>query len=139
MNPKRTFQRVRHGASSAISVIALAVTAVAHAQNAAPPAMPASSAMDKPMMAGMGSGAASKDMQRSMASGMEKMNQMKLSGDTDKDFAMTMKMHHQQALEMAKPEVDHGKSPELKAMARKIIKDQTKEIAQLDAWMKKHP
>ncbi len=52
---------------------------------------------------------------------------------------MLMKMHHQQAIEMAKPEVAHGKSPELKAMARKIIKDQTKEIAQLDAWMKKHP
>jgi uncharacterized protein (DUF305 family) len=58
------------------------------------------------------------------------------SGDIDKDFAMMMKMHHQQAVDMAKAEAEHGKSPELKAMARKIIKDQNKEIAQLDKWMK---
>lgn len=40
---------------------------------------------------------------------------------------------------MAKPEIEYGKSAALKAMARKIVKDQTQEIAQLDAWMKKHP
>jgi uncharacterized protein (DUF305 family) len=78
-------------------------------------------------------------MMKAMKSGMDGMQKMQISGDTDKDFAMLMKMHHQQALEMAKLEIAHGESPELKAMARKIIKDQTKEIAQLDAWMKKHP
>ena len=31
---------------------------------------------------------------------MQKMNAMKPTGDTDKDFAMMMTMHHQQALEM---------------------------------------
>lgn len=79
----------------------------------------------------------SEAMQKSMMSGMEGMKQMKMSGDTDKDFAMMMKMHHQQALDMAKVEVEHGKSPELKAMASKMIKDQTKEIEQLDQWMMK--
>ncbi|WP_455342486.1 DUF305 domain-containing protein [Variovorax durovernensis] len=83
----------------------------------------------------MQKGSGSDEMMKSMMSGMDGMQKMKMSGDTDKDFAMLMKMHHQQALEMAKPEIAHGKSPELKAMARKIIKDQTKEIAQLDAWM----
>ena len=87
----------------------------------------------------MQKGSGSDELKKSMMSGMDGMQKMQMSGDTDKDFAMLMKMHHQQALEMAKPEVAHGKSPELKAMARKIIKDQTKEIAQLDAWMKKHP
>ncbi len=61
-----------------------------------------------------------------------------MSGDTDKDFAMMMKTHHQQALDMAKAEVEHGKSAELKAMAQKMIKDQTKEIAKLDAWLQKN-
>jgi uncharacterized protein (DUF305 family) len=70
---------------------------------------------------------------------MESMRQMKPTGDTDKDFARMMKMHHQQALEMAKVEVQHGKSPELEAMAQKIIKEQRKEIEKLDRWLKQHP
>ena len=139
MNQKSVSQRIRDGVCLSLSALALLAAGVASAQTASSPAMSASGAMGKPMMAGMESGGASKEMQSSMMSGMEKMKDMKLSGVTDKDFAMMMKMHHQQALEMAKPEVDHGKSPELNAMARKIMKDQTKEIAQLDAWMKKHP
>ena len=63
------------------------------------------------------------------------MKMMKPSGDTDMDFAMMMKMHHEQALEMAKAEIARGKSAELKAMSRKIIAAQQKEIAQLDKWM----
>jgi uncharacterized protein (DUF305 family) len=78
-------------------------------------------------------------MSQSMKSGMDAMSRMPMSGDTDKDFAPMMKMHHQQAVDMAKVEVEHGKSPKLKAMARKIIKDQQQEILQLDAWLKKHP
>ena len=86
-------------------------------------------------MAGHGS----EQMHKSMMAGMEKMQQMKMSGDTDKDFAMMMKMHHQQAIEMARPQIEHGKSSEMKALARKVVRDQTKEIAQLDAWLKRNP
>jgi uncharacterized protein (DUF305 family) len=39
---------------------------------------------------------------------------------------------------MAKAEVQGGKSSELKAMAQKIIRDQQKEIAQLDKWLAKN-
>lgn len=63
---------------------------------------------------------------------------MQPTGDTDMDFAMMMKMHHEQALEMAKVEIAHGKSGELKAMARKIIAAQQREIGQLDKWMAAH-
>jgi uncharacterized protein (DUF305 family) len=80
----------------------------------------------------------SDQMHSSMTSGMQQMQSMKRTGDTDKDFAMMMKMHHQQALDMAKAEVQHGKSAELKAMAQKIIKDQTQEIDKLDAWLQKN-
>ena len=69
---------------------------------------------------------------------MMKDMMMSPSGDADKDFAMMMKMHHQQALDMAKIELEHGKSPEMKAMAARIIAAQKKEIAELDQWMKKH-
>ena len=74
-------------------------------------------------------------MSQSMMSGMKQMQEMKPSGNTDKDFAMMMKMHHQQALGMAQIQLEHGKSPELKAMAKKIITAQKKEIAEFDRWM----
>ncbi|MEO6280145.1 DUF305 domain-containing protein [Roseateles sp.] len=123
--------------SLCLSVSALSALSAGTAAAQSMPAMPASGAMGKPM-AGMHAGI-SKEMHTSMMSGMDAMKNMSMSGDIDKDFAMMMKMHHQQAIDMAKPEVEHGKSPEIKAMARKIIKDQTKEIAQLDGWLKKHP
>ena len=82
--------------------------------------------------------AGSHDMKSSMKMNMEKMQKMSMSGDVDKDFAMMMKMHHQHALDMAQMELAHGKSPELKAMAKDMITAQTKEIAQLDDWLNKH-
>ena len=81
--------------------------------------------------------AGSADMKASMMMGMDGMQKMTMSGDTDKDFAMMMKMHHQQALNMAEMELAHGKSPEMKTMAKQIIKDQKKEIAQFDKWLAK--
>ena len=81
--------------------------------------------------------AGSHDMKASMMMGMEGMQRMAMSGDTDKDFAMMMKMHHQQALNMAEMELAHGKSPEMKTMAKQIIVAQKKEIAQFDKWLAK--
>jgi len=60
-----------------------------------------------------------------------------MSGDVDKDFAMMMKMHHQQALEMAQMELANGKSPEMKAMAKSIISAQKKEIGEFEKWLAK--
>ncbi|MBW8306415.1 MAG: DUF305 domain-containing protein [Thiobacillus sp.] len=80
---------------------------------------------------------ASDDMKQSMMTNMDSMQKMQMSGDTDKDFAMMMKMHHQQGVEMAQMELAHGKSPAMKAMARQIIAAQKKEIAQLEQWLAK--
>ena len=100
-------------------------------------AMPMAASASAPM-AGMHSGMmGSPDMKQSMKAGMDGMQQMTMSGDTDKDFAMMMKMHHEQALDMAEMELAHGKSAELKAMAKKIITSQKKEIAQFDRWLAK--
>jgi len=85
----------------------------------------------------MEKGGGSHEMMDSMKTGMETMQNMEMSGDVDKDFAMMMKMHHQQALDMAKMELAHGKSPEIKAMAKKIMIAQKKEIAQFDKWLAK--
>ena len=108
-------------------------SAPAQAQTA--PAMAHSASMP---MGQMQKGAAgSHDMKASMMMGMDGMQKMTMSGDTDKDFAMMMKMHHQQALHMAEMELAHGKAPEMKAMARQIIAAQKKEITQFDKWLAK--
>lgn len=70
-------------------------------------------------------------------SGMDKMQKMPMSGNTDKDFAMMMKMHHQQGVEMVQVQLKNGKSPVMKKMAKKIITAQNKEIAQFDQWLTK--
>jgi uncharacterized protein (DUF305 family) len=77
------------------------------------------------------------DMKASMMMGMVAMQKMSMSGDTDKDFAMMMKIHHQQALNMAEMELANGRSPEMRAMAKQIIVAQKKEIAQFDKWLAK--
>ena len=76
-------------------------------------------------------------MKHSMQAGMAAMASMETTGDIDKDFAMMMKVHHQQALDMAKMELAHGKSPTMKAMAKTIIMAQKREIAQFDLWLAK--
>ena len=125
------------------SLAALCLVSAAQAQSApaapAAPAMPPSSGMPHipPMQHDVSSsrGMGSHDMKQSMMTGMEGMQKMPMSGDTDKDFAMMMKMHHQQGVEMARMEVAHGKSPAMKAMARNIISAQNKEIAKFDQWL----
>lgn len=91
--------------------------------------------MAMPMETAKTDSAASQDMHKSMMSGMDAMNKMPMSGNTDKDFAMMMKVHHQQALDMAAVELASGKSPEMKKMAKNIITAQKKEIAQFDKWL----
>lgn len=75
-----------------------------------------------------------KQAHMNMMKGMD----MPLTGDADVDFARNMIPHHQAAIAMAKIEIQHGKDPELKRMAEKMIADQEKEIGALKAWLAKH-
>ncbi len=98
--------------------------------------MPSTAAHTHMTHDGMKSGMTGSDgMKKSMMTGMDGMQKMSMSGDTDKDFAMMMKMHHQQGVEMAEMELANGKSPAMKTMARNIIAAQKKEIAQFDKWL----
>ena len=65
----------------------------------------------------------------------DKMNETKMTGNTDKDFAMMMKVHHAGAIEMSKGELGDGKVYELKKMAQQIITEQNKEIKEFDEWL----
>lgn len=60
------------------------------------------------------------------------------SGDADKDFVTMMMPHHQGAVDMAKVELQYGKDPMLKKMAKNIVSSQEREIKQMKAWLEKH-
>ena len=60
------------------------------------------------------------------------------SGNSDMDFVRGMIPHHQGAIAMAKVQLQYGKNPQMKKMAKKIISDQEKEIAQMQDWLKKN-
>ncbi len=131
---QRTLKIVRTVCAGSLAAIAFA--SVSQAQTVAPAAPPA--AMPAMPKADMAKGMMGSDgMKESMMSGMDKMQKMPMSGNTDKDFAMMMKMHHQQGVEMAQMELTNGKSPAMKKMAKNIISAQNKEIAQFDQWLSK--
>lgn len=91
---------------------------------------------------GMGTGQSmsqgSQEMHQMHMDMMQKMPQMQMTGDTDKDFAMMMKHHHEQGVKMAEIEAKNGKSPEMRAMANKIIQSQKQEIQKLEDWLSKN-
>ena len=77
------------------------------------------------------------DMQSMMKDMNEKMSRMQMSGNTDRDFAMMMRVHHQSAVTMAEAQLRDGKNPQMRAMAKKIITSQKKEIAAFDSFLAK--
>lgn len=78
------------------------------------------------------------DMMMNMQEMHRKMSAMKMTGDQDHDFAMMMRSHHEGGVAMARAQLEHGKDPQMKKMAKKMIADQTREIGKLDAWLAKH-
>ena len=118
--------------SQALIAVALGLSmSAASAQPAA--AMPGD--MKKPMpMMDMKQGM---DMKSMMSDMNEKMTAMKTTGNTDVDFAMMMRVHHQSAVTMAEAELQSGKDPQMRAMAKDIIRAQKKEIAMFDKFLAK--
>jgi hypothetical protein len=57
------------------------------------------------------------------------------TGDADIDFNKQMRIHHLAAIDMAQVQLANGKDEGTKALARKIIEDQKREVAQIDAWL----
>ena len=55
------------------------------------------------------------------------------TGDPDVDFRKHMIPHHQGAVDMAKVALKHAKDPETRKMAENIIKDQEREIGEMQA------
>jgi uncharacterized protein (DUF305 family) len=55
-------------------------------------------------------------------------------GNADQDFVAHMLPHHEGAVAMAQIELKYGKDPQIKRLARNIIKAQKQEIAFMKKW-----
>lgn len=93
------------------------------------------------MQMGAAAGANEAPSTKAYQDAMTKMDQgmaITYSGNPDKDFVAGMIPHHQGAVDMAKVELQYGKDPQMRALARRIVAAQQKEIALMTAWQAKH-
>jgi uncharacterized protein (DUF305 family) len=77
-----------------------------------------------------------RDASTAMHAGMTGVRQ---SGDPDRDFVASMIPHHQGAIDMATIELQFGKDAETRQLAEQIITAQQQQIAEMNAWLAKHP
>ena len=86
------------------------------------------------MMQGM-HGPADRAFMQSMMGMHQGMRGAAFTGDADHDFLVMMIPHHQAAIDMAQTELKYGKNPNLRAMARQIVKTQQAEIDRMRAML----
>lgn len=115
--------------------------------NAAETSFPAVCKSDMMMDMGMGMDQSkmmtdmmSEEHQKAGMAGMMQMNKDMMQGmmqkDADVAFVCGMIAHHQGAIDMANVELKYGDNAWAKEMAQKVIDAQTKEIADMTAWLK---
>jgi uncharacterized protein (DUF305 family) len=94
-----------------------------HAEHSAPAAAPA----DRPAA----------QAYRAANAKMHKDMDITFTNDADADFVRAMIPHHQGAIEMAKVALQYGKDEQTRKWAIDVIREQEREIAEMQAWLKK--
>jgi uncharacterized protein (DUF305 family) len=94
--------------------------------------------METPAQAGGALSASTQAFENNAAKMMKNMSAPGYAGDTDADFVAHMIPHHQGAVDQAEVELKYGKDPQMRALAKNIIKAQMEEIAFMKQWQAKH-
>jgi uncharacterized protein (DUF305 family) len=87
-------------------------------------------------MGGMHAGSAHMEMDEHMMGMDMDLPALRRARPFDRAFIEAMIPHHQGAIRMARMELATGKDGETQALAKRIIAAQTKEIAQMRAWLR---
>ena len=74
-----------------------------------------------------------------IAGDTEGIPDMRALKDIDVAFVCGMLPHHQGAIDMAMAELQYGDDPWAKQLAQAVIDAQTREIAEMKAWLAKQP
>jgi len=69
---------------------------------------------------------------------MHKGMALKFSNDADIDFIRGMIPHHQGAIDMAKVVLQYGKDAQTRKWAEDIMREQAREIAEMQDWLAKN-
>jgi len=128
-----------------LGLSAMLLCSPAVADEVASPAVQEGAAADSMLgMMTMKAGAEMSEADRGYLKAMRTMqqNMMKteMTGNASGDFARMMIPHHQSAIDMvdvllAEKDID----PDIRSMAQHMREQQAKEIAELQAWLRRHP
>jgi len=66
------------------------------------------------------------------------MKAIPYTANADIDFVAKMILHHRGAVDMARLELEYGKNPKIRKLAESILKSQSHQLVEMDAWLAKY-